>query len=91
VYTGSSSSEAFGSVAYSGAPLTIEGELNKLCINISLGRDMSGVHWRSDDLQGNAQGEELAIRVMREAKATYPEPRSSPITFRRFNGAVVTI
>jgi hypothetical protein len=80
-----------GLVAYRGTPLTIEGELNKLCVNISLGRDMSGVHWRSDDLQGNIQGEELAIRTLREARPTYPEPLAKPITFRRFNGSTVTI
>ena len=40
-------------VPYTGPPLTIGGELNKLAHNMSAGRDMSGVHWRvSDDLTG---------------------------------------
>lgn len=57
-----------------GPPLTIGGELNKLAHNMSLGRDMSGVHWRVDDIEGNRQGEEVAIRLLRELKATYREP-----------------
>ena len=60
-------------VGIDGPPLTIQGELNKLAHNLSLGRDMSGVHWRADDIEGNRQGEEVAIRILREARATYPE------------------
>jgi len=56
-----------------GPPLTLGGELNKLCHNLSWGRDMSGVHWRADNVEGNRQGEELAIRILREEKTIYPE------------------
>lgn len=74
-----------------GPPLTIHGELNKLCHNLSAGRDMSGVHYRvSDNYSGNQQGEEVAIRLLKEAKATYPEP-AFPVTFLKFDGTPETI
>ncbi len=30
------------------ADLTVAGELNKVAANVSIGRNMAGVHWRSD-------------------------------------------
>ncbi len=52
---------------------------------------MSGLHWRiADDLTGNFQGEEIAIRVLREAKATYPEPNAT-FSLTKFNGEKITI
>jgi hypothetical protein len=44
-------------VPYTGAPLTVGGELNKLASNISLGRDAGGVHYRSDGIEGLKLGE----------------------------------
>lgn len=71
--------------------LTIHGELNKLCHNLSEGRNMLGFHYRvSDDYSGNQQGEEVAIRLLREAKATYPEPDFT-VTFNKFDGTPVSI
>ncbi|HZB29356.1 MAG TPA: vanadium-dependent haloperoxidase [Streptosporangiaceae bacterium] len=75
---------------YEGAPLTVGGELNKLCHNLSMGRDMSGVHWRADDVEGNRQGEELAVRILREARATYPEPFAG-FTLTTFDNKRITI
>jgi hypothetical protein len=77
-------------VGTDGPPLTVEGELNKLAHNLSWGRDMSGVHWRADDVQGNRQGEEVAIRILRESRATLPEPFGGFI-FTRFDGDTTTI
>ncbi len=74
-----------------GPPLTVGGELNKLCHNLSEGRNMSGVHWRvADNLTGNLQGEEIAIRILKEAKATYPEPNAS-FSLTKFDGTTITI
>jgi hypothetical protein len=71
--------------------LTIHGELNKLCHNLSEGRNMLGFHYRvSDNYSGNQQGEEAAIRLLTEAKATYPEPAFT-VTFNKFDGTSVTI
>jgi hypothetical protein len=72
-------------------PLTVGGELNKLAHNLTAGRDMSGVHWRvADNISGNIQGEEVAIRLMREAKPTYPEKNKFPgFSLTRFNGQTI--
>ena len=78
-------------VPFTGAQLTVGGELNKLAHNMSLGRDMSGVHWRvSDDLTGLFQGEEVAIRLLTEAKATYPEPNAT-FSLTKFDGTTIII
>jgi hypothetical protein len=77
-------------VGVDGPQLTVGGELNKLAHNLSWGRDMSGVHWRADDVQGNRQGEEVAIRILRESRATLPEPFGGFI-FTRFDGTTTTI
>ncbi|MEM7174464.1 MAG: vanadium-dependent haloperoxidase [Chlamydiota bacterium] len=49
---------------FTGALLTVGGELNKLAANISLGRDHAGVHYRSDGAQGMLLGEKVAIDVL---------------------------
>ena len=49
---------------YSGPPLTINNELDKLASNISLGRDTAGVHWRSDGVEGIKLGEKVAIAML---------------------------
>lgn len=74
---------------YVGPPLTVEGELNKLASNISLGRDTAGVHYRSDGDLGMLLGEELAISVLQELVNTYNEDVS--FSFNRFDGTPVTI
>jgi len=52
---------------------------------------MLGFHYRvSDNYSGNQQGEEAAIRLLTEAKATYPEPAFT-VTFNKFDGTSVTI
>ena len=77
-------------VPYVGEALTVGGELNKLAHNLSFGRDMSGVHWRADNIEGNRQGEELAIRLLREEKATYAEEFDG-FTLTKFDGETITI
>ena len=75
---------------YTGAPLTIEGELNKLGSNISLGRDVAGVHFRTDGDLGMALGEEYAITVLRELVKTYNEDFAG-FTFHKFDGTPVLV
>ena len=77
-------------VNYSGPALTIEGELNKLASNISLGRDTAGVHFRSDGDYGMVLGEEFAISVLQDLVNTYNE-ESVSFRFNRFDGRPVTI
>jgi len=70
--------------------LTIEGELNKLASNISLGRDIAGLHYRTDGDLGIALGEEYAISVLRELVKTYNEDFAG-FTFNKFDGTPVLI
>ncbi|ERN41237.1 oxidoreductase [Rubidibacter lacunae KORDI 51-2] len=51
--------------------LTLEGELNKLAANISIGRNMAGVHYFSDYYDSLRMGEEIAIGILEEQVLTY--------------------
>ena len=51
--------------------LTLEGELNKLAANISIGRDMAGVHYFSDYFDSLRMGEEIALGILEEQALTY--------------------
>ena len=53
--------------------LTLEGELNKLAANISIGRNMAGVHYFSDYYDSIRMGEEVAIGMLEEQALTYPK------------------
>ncbi len=70
--------------------LTLEGELNKLAANISIGRDMAGVHYFSDYFDSLRMGEEIALGILEEQALTYstdPFVLSVPT----FDGEVVRI
>jgi hypothetical protein len=69
--------------------LTLGGEANKLAANIAIGRNHAGVHWRSDYQNSVILGEKIAVRVLRDQKATYNEDASW--TFTRFDGTKITI
>ena len=77
-------------VPYKGAALTVGGELNKLASNISLGRDVAGVHWRSDGIEGLKLGEVVAMKVLTQLRTTYPE-HFDGFRFTRFDGSNITI
>lgn len=51
--------------------LTLEGELNKLAANISIGRNMAGVHYFSDYYDSLRMGEEIAIGMLEEQALCY--------------------
>ncbi|MEO0959297.1 MAG: vanadium-dependent haloperoxidase [Pseudomonadota bacterium] len=53
-------------------PLTLEGELNKLAANISIGRNMAGVHYYSDYYDSLRMGEEISIGILEEQALGYP-------------------
>jgi membrane-associated phospholipid phosphatase len=72
------------------ATLTVEGELNKLAGNLSIGRNLAGVHWRSDAQEGLMLGQAVALSVLQDWKLTYNES-PSPIRFRGFNGELITV
>ncbi len=75
---------------YRGTALTVGGELNKLAANISLGRDVAGVHYRSDGVEGLKLGEAVATQVLRQLRTTYPE-HFSGFRFTQFNGTAVVL
>lgn len=76
-----------------GDTLTIEGELNKLASNIALGRNIAGVHWRSDGTYSMRLGEEVAIGLLRAYAKSYPEFASGATVFEfnKFDGTQETI
>ncbi len=73
-----------------GAPLTVEGELNKLAANISIGRNMGGVHFYSDYYDSLRMGEEIAIGMLEEQALCYPTDRFV-LSLPTFDGEVVRI
>jgi hypothetical protein len=80
-------------VPYSGSDagqITVGGELNKLANNVALGRDIAGVHWRSDAEQALLLGEAVAISILRDQRSTYSEPFSG-FTFTKFDGTTITV
>lgn len=72
-----------------GERLTVEGELNKLASNISIGRDWAGVHYFTDYIESLRMGEQIAIGILEEQRLTYPETFS--MTIPLFDGGVVRI
>ena len=53
--------------------MTVQGEINKLASNVALGRNMAGVHYRSDGDMGILLGEQVAIAYLRDLKDSYNE------------------
>ncbi|MEM8932651.1 MAG: bromoperoxidase, partial [Acidobacteriota bacterium] len=70
-------------------PLTVEGELNKLASNISIGRDWAGVHYFTDYIESIRLGEQIALGLLEEQKLTYRE--NFRMTVPLFSGEVVRI
>lgn len=80
-------------VSYTGGALTIEGELDKLASNIAQGRNLAGVHWRSDTTYSLRLGEQVAIQVLRAYARGYAEFARGDVAFRfnRFDGSTQTV
>jgi hypothetical protein len=68
----------------------VGGELNKLASNIALGRDIAGVHWRSDGSEGLKLGEAVAIGLLTDLRATYSEDFGG-FSLTKFDGTTLTI
>ena len=62
--------------------LTIEGELNKLAMNVAMGRSIGGVHWRTDNTRSLMLGEALAARIL--ADITTDSNEKPHFEFRSF-------
>jgi hypothetical protein len=80
-------------IPYTGADageMTVGGELNKLATNVALGRDIAGVHWRSDADQALLLGEAVTLSILRDQRATFNEPFDG-FTFTKFDGKTITV
>ncbi|MCH2078610.1 MAG: vanadium-dependent haloperoxidase [Rhodobacteraceae bacterium] len=71
-------------------PLTLEGELNKLAANISIGRNMAGVHYFSDYYDSLRMGEAIAIGMLEEQALCYPTDEFV-MSIPTFDGDIVRI
>ncbi|MFK7966122.1 MAG: hypothetical protein AB8C46_19345 [Burkholderiaceae bacterium] len=69
--------------------LTIQGELDKLAANISIGRDMAGVHYYSDYYDSLRMGERVAVGILLEQAPTYGDPVD--MTFKSFDGDLIRV
>ncbi len=69
--------------------LTVENELNKLAANVAFGRDWSGVHYWSDQIESLRLGEQIALGILEEQKLQYGENFS--MTVPLFDGTSVRI
>lgn len=69
--------------------LTVEGELNKICANISIGRNWAGVHYFTDYRESIVLGEKIALGILEEQRLTYAEKFT--MTVPLFDGTTVTI
>lgn len=70
--------------------LTVGGELNKLAVNVALGRSFAGIHYRSDGIEGILLGEQVAIRLLQDLVETLPEDFAG-YSFTGFRGKPITI
>jgi hypothetical protein len=70
--------------------LTVGGELNKIASNVAIGRNMAGVHWRSDASESLKLGEQIAIGVLREARSCYNEVFNG-FSLTKFDGTTITV
>ncbi|MBL6459416.1 hypothetical protein JMJ55_29305 [Belnapia sp. T6] len=75
-------------VPYTGPPLTVGGELNKLAMNLAMGRNWTGIHWWSDAAASMPLGEEVAIALLRDERMTLQEPFEG-FSLTRFDGSRV--
>ncbi|BAZ91124.1 twin-arginine translocation pathway signal [Raphidiopsis curvata NIES-932] len=77
-------------IPYTGEPLTVGGELNKLAVNYTLGRGHGGIHWRTDGSAGLALGEAVAIAILRDERLGYNE-KFEGFSLTKFDGSKITV
>jgi hypothetical protein len=75
---------------YTGPTLTVGGELNKVASNVATGRNLAGVHWRTDGTESIKLGEAAAISMLRDMRAEYSEPFNG-FSLTKFDGTTITV
>jgi hypothetical protein len=87
------SEDGLSLVPYTGADrdsLTINGELNKLAWNVSIGHGVhSGIHFRSSSFWSILLGEQVGLSILKDKAKSYFEPFTINIT--KFDGTTATI
>jgi hypothetical protein len=76
-------------LAWTGAPLTVENELDKLAANVGIGRNAAGFHYRSDYWNSLLLGQKIAVGILEEQRDTYRE--LCTFSFRGFEGQTITV
>ena len=84
------SADGLSLVPYVGTPLTVGGELNKIASNVAQGRNIAGVHWRTDASEALKLGEDVAISILRDTKSCYNEAFSG-FSLTKFDGTKITV
>jgi hypothetical protein len=69
--------------------LTVGGELNKLASNVATGRNIAGVHWRTDAAESLRLGEAIAIAVLQDHLVNFNE--GGGCEFTNFDGEPVVL
>ena len=69
--------------------ISISEELDKLAANISIGRNIAGVHYYSDYYDSLRMGERIAVSMLEESMSTYHE--KVMLSFDSFDGDEITI
>lgn len=75
---------------YTLEPLTLGHEINKLAANISTGRNMAGVHYRSDMDASLRLGEKIAISIL-ENEAYARNNKFNGWILTKFDGTTITV
>lgn len=68
---------------------TVQGELDKLAMNIGNARNMAGVHFYTDYYESVRLGERIAVSIIEEQLSLYNEPVS--MSFTTFDGEPIRI
>ena len=76
-------------LAWTGAPLTVQNELDKVAANVGIGRNGAGFHYRSDYWNSLLLGEKIAVAILEEQRDTYRE--LCTFSFRGFEGQTITV
>ncbi|HEX5832425.1 MAG TPA: vanadium-dependent haloperoxidase [Pyrinomonadaceae bacterium] len=87
------SDDGLSLVPYTGSDagdLTVGGELNKIASNVANGRNIAGVHWRSDANESLKLGEQIAIGILRDQRECYNEVFNG-FSLTKFDGTTVTV
>lgn len=85
------SADGLSLLPYGGSDvLTVGGELNKIASNVANGRNIAGVHWRSDATESLRLGEAIAINILKDQKPSYNE-QFGGFSLTKFDGTTITV